>query len=215
MKIQDFETGQGQHQDRVLQWVKNDRMAGSIPAWVSAEKAAKNSIENQLSSAGSNEMPDQFEAALAYQTSAQSETTKDNSFGFRDLIDMVNPLQHIPLLNVAYREITGDEIKPIGKIIGGAVFGGPMGVAGGIVDAVITQETGKDMAGNAIALMKGDMIAPKEGKTGDKTDLASALLEQPPLPMPEKNPIVLAAAQSYERMAFADDRTAGSIAVYA
>lgn len=73
---------------------------------------------------------------------------KTDEFGFLDLLDMVNPLQHLPVVNVVYRAITGDEIKPISQIIGGAVFGGPAGVAGGLVNAVIREETGRDIDGH-------------------------------------------------------------------
>lgn len=72
----------------------------------------------------------------------------DAEFSFFDLLDMVNPLQHVPVLNMAYRAITGDEIKPISQIIGGAVYGGPVGAAGGLMNAVIREETGKDVDGH-------------------------------------------------------------------
>ena len=47
--------------------------------------------------------------------------------------------------------MTGDDIKPIGNIIGGAVFGGPLGAASGLINAIAIEETGKDITGNAMA----------------------------------------------------------------
>src|SRR3546814_5593745 len=47
---------------------------------------------------------------------------------FSDLLDLVNPLQHIPGVAQVYRAVTGDAIKPAVKIVGGALFGGPIGV---------------------------------------------------------------------------------------
>lgn len=73
---------------------------------------------------------------------------KPDSFGFFDLLDMINPLQHVPVVNIAYRAITGDEIKPISQIIGGAVFAGPAGVAAGLINTVIREETGQDINGH-------------------------------------------------------------------
>src|SRR3546814_18549505 len=46
---------------------------------------------------------------------------------FSDLLDLVNPLQHIPGVAQVYRAVTGDAIKPAVKIVGGALFGGPIG----------------------------------------------------------------------------------------
>ena len=71
-----------------------------------------------------------------------------SSFGFFDLLDMINPLQHIPVVSTIYRAVTGDTIKPISNIVGGAVFGGPVGGAMGLVNAVAQHETGEDLLGN-------------------------------------------------------------------
>jgi hypothetical protein len=179
-----------------LSWSTNDRTAGSIPVW-------------------SRKPEHDFAKVLAYQDGARLEnmpTRDERPFGFGDVVDMVNPLQHIPLVNIAYREVTGDEIRPIGKIIGGALFGGPMGVTSGIVDVIVTEETGKDMAGNAIAL-----VLPNEDKNdvaSKSEDFSMALLEQEQLSLPalaKSN----AARRAYERIQFADARTAGTTAYYA
>lgn len=78
----------------------------------------------------------------------------DDKFSFFDFLDMINPLQHIPLVNIAYRAITKDSIKPISEIIGGAVFGGAAGAVGGLINTVVREETGKDIAGNILSLAK-------------------------------------------------------------
>ncbi|MDP6473864.1 MAG: hypothetical protein QF894_03030 [Alphaproteobacteria bacterium] len=33
-----------------------------------------------------------------------------DGFGFDDFLDLINPLQHIPIISTIYREITGDTI---------------------------------------------------------------------------------------------------------
>jgi len=53
----------------------------------------------------------------------------DDGFGFRDVLDLVNPLQHIPVVGNVYRKLTGDEIAPGMRVAGGALFGGPVGAA--------------------------------------------------------------------------------------
>jgi hypothetical protein len=44
------------------------------------------------------------------------------------LLDIINPLQHIPLVSNLYREITGDQISSSARILGGGLFGGPIGL---------------------------------------------------------------------------------------
>ena len=119
--------------------VKNERMAGFITSY--------SNIDNEES----------FDSALSSFAPEKNEGTKiiskEDSFGFFDLIDMINPLQHIPLLNIAYQKITGDTIKPISRIIGGTIFGGPMGAASGLITAAIEDGTGKTPLDNAISLI--------------------------------------------------------------
>jgi len=138
---------------KVLKMVKNERMGGSMPVW---ERAAtpRQSVEERLTSAKTGQDAS-FREALAYNESAAASPHRAQAqeFGFGDLVDMVNPLHHIPVVGHIYRGVTGDEIKPIGNIIGGAVFGGPAGAAGGLVNAVVEKETGRDVAGNAISML--------------------------------------------------------------
>lgn len=51
----------------------------------------------------------------------------EDGLTFRDLLDIVNPLHHVPLLGNVYRRVTGDVIDPAIRIAGGALFGGPIG----------------------------------------------------------------------------------------
>lgn len=141
------------HPGKVLKMVENPRMGGSVPAWVKAETAQDQIAANIAAAKNSDNT---FKTALSYQ---MQEPVKqpDEKFGFYDLLDMVNPLQHIPLVNIAYRKLTGDEIKSPSMVIGGAIFGGPVGAAGGLVNAVIKEETGKDIGDNALALFDGEM----------------------------------------------------------
>lgn len=164
---------------RVLRMVENERTAGSIPSW-SAPRTAQQDIESTIGrSLRQSDSDGGFSAVLAYQEQTENQYIDDHQseeFGFGDLVDMINPLQHIPLLSSLYRELTGDEIKPIGKIIGGAVFGGPAGAAGGLVNVVIEEETGKDITGNALALVKDGPERPAQEMPEKR--LAQAITEE-------------------------------------
>lgn len=76
---------------------------------------------------------------------------EEDSFSFWDFLDIVNPLQHIPIVSDLYRSVTGDEIKAPARIIGGTLFGGFIGFAGSLANAVIEQSSGSDIGGHISA----------------------------------------------------------------
>jgi hypothetical protein len=80
----------------------------------------------------------------------------DDFFGsFADLLDVINPLQHIPGVSNIYQAITGDTISSGAKIAGDALFGGPIGLFASIANAVVAQESGKDIGENLYAAVIG------------------------------------------------------------
>ena len=85
------------------------------------------------------------------------ENAADDEYGFDDVLDVINPLQHLPVIGTIYRKLTGDTIKPISDIIGGGIFGGPVGAVASTVNAIVKNRTGRDVAENAFALAGFDM----------------------------------------------------------
>lgn len=79
----------------------------------------------------------------------------DGEFSFWDFLDVINPLQHIPIVNGIYRELTGDTIKPVMKLAGGTLFGGPLGLALSAMDVSVEGATGKDTGQHVAALVEG------------------------------------------------------------
>ena len=75
-----------------------------------------------------------------------------DGFSFSTILDIVNPLQHIPVISTIYQKLTGDVASPAANIIGGALFGGPIGFAVASADTALKSETGKDMGGHVFAL---------------------------------------------------------------
>ncbi|MEZ5903539.1 MAG: hypothetical protein R3D88_09625 [Alphaproteobacteria bacterium] len=93
--------------------------------------------------------------AMAYTNSKAAITPSphnEDSFQFKDVIDVINPLQHLPLVGMAYRELTGDDIHPMSQIIGGALYGGPVGAVTGTVNAIAKVQTGKDIGEHALEM---------------------------------------------------------------
>ncbi|NNE85595.1 MAG: hypothetical protein HKN28_16650 [Alphaproteobacteria bacterium] len=110
------------------------------------------------------------------ETKAVSFAADGTSF-FENLIDVINPLQHIPGVSTIYRAISGDEIATPAKLIGGALFGGPMGLASAAANLMFEEVSGDDLAGHALALI-GDAV--------DTPELANAVADTaataPPVP---------------------------------
>ena len=70
-----------------------------------------------------------------------------------NLLDIINPLQHIPVVSTIYRAITGDEISAPARLIGSALFGGPVGFASATANMVLEEATGSNLADHALALI--------------------------------------------------------------
>ncbi len=75
----------------------------------------------------------------AAEPSRWSKLFGDDGLSFRDLLDLVNPLQHIPFVGNFYRKLTGDTIDPALRVAGGALFGGPLGALLSVGSLVVEQ----------------------------------------------------------------------------
>jgi hypothetical protein len=64
---------------------------------------------------------------------------------FETLLDIVNPLQHLPVVGTIYRAVTGDTLSSGARLIGDTLFGGPIGLASAAVNLAVQHETGKDV----------------------------------------------------------------------
>ncbi len=81
---------------------------------------------------------------------------QDDDFSFADLIDVINPLQHIPIVSTIYRELTGDRIGHGARFAGGFLFMGPVGALTALANVVMIESSGKDAGEHALALFKDD-----------------------------------------------------------
>lgn len=99
--------------------------------------------------------------------------------GFSDLLDIVNPLQHIPVVSAIYREITGDEINAAARVLGGTLFAGPFGTVASVASVAVEQVSGKDPGAHAIAFLG----------LGGGTDEAVAVAEAKEVPAIEEQQV--------------------------
>lgn len=87
---------------------------------------------------------------------AEPTVAEGEGFGFADLLDIVNPLQHIPGVSTLYRNLTGDEIKAPARILGGFLYGGPVGFATSVANAIAEEAGGRDLGDSMLALVFGE-----------------------------------------------------------
>lgn len=129
----------------------------------------------------------------------------EDGFTFGDLLDIVNPLQHIPGISQLYRELTGDEIAYGPRVMGGALFGGVIGLVAALVNVIVDDETGKDIGEHAVAMLFGgddppgsepgspqgeSMVAVASAETtpmSDAADYAADYTAEAPVPLPAAN----------------------------
>ncbi|MGM0559436.1 MAG: hypothetical protein ACQETX_00020 [Pseudomonadota bacterium] len=114
-----------------------------------------------------------------------------DDLSFWDVLDVVNPLQHIPGVNMAYRAITGDQMEAPARILGGMLYGGPTGFVSAIANSLLEEGTGRDLGETVIAQVFGEDAAPidaggQQYAAGEPVE-RSAAAEQAPAQMTQSN----------------------------
>ena len=75
---------------------------------------------------------------------------------FDHLWDVVNPLQHLPVIGTIYRAATGDRLDPVEKIAGGTLYGGLWGAVSAVAGLAFESLTGKSVEDTVMAWLDGD-----------------------------------------------------------
>ncbi|HEY0420408.1 MAG TPA: hypothetical protein VGC80_12895, partial [Acetobacteraceae bacterium] len=96
----------------------------------------------------------------------------DHEFTFSDALDVINPLQHLPVVSTIYRAVTGDKISSQARILGDTLYGGPVGGILGAINAMIEEVGGKDLGAMVVAALQSPFV--------DKTDPTPATDPQQP-----------------------------------
>jgi hypothetical protein len=126
-----------------IQVASATKLASEPPITVAtANQAAPESPEYK-------EVPHPFYEHETWNPETESEFFGEDGFGLSDLLDVINPLQHIPVISSIYRNLTGDEISAAAKLAGGTLYGGPLGLVSAFVSGVV-----EDAAGTTL----GDVI---------------------------------------------------------
>ncbi|MGX1198157.1 hypothetical protein [Parvibaculum sp. MBR-TMA-1.3b-4.2] len=96
----------------------------------------------------------------ASDSALMSSATQDLDFG--DLLDIANPLQHIPLVSEVYRSLTGDSISDSAQVVGDALYGGPLGLVSGVFSNAIRTAEGTSPGQALVAAMGGETEAAQK-----------------------------------------------------
>lgn len=112
----------------------------------------------------------------------------ESSHGFfHDLLDVINPLQHIPVISTIYRAMTGEHIGTFEKVAGDTLYGGLWGAVSSIADTAFEAVTGKDFGSTVLALFTGShdgtpkavaVATPQPNVSADVAALSKALADK-------------------------------------
>ncbi len=100
-----------------------------------------------------------FETPRVERTAAASQNQHfwgSDGFGFSDILDIVNPLQNLPVVSDIYRKVTGDATSPGSKVAGGALFGGVGGLIAGFFSSTVEQVSGSTPVVQAMNFISGE-----------------------------------------------------------
>lgn len=84
---------------------------------------------------------------------------------FSDVLDILNPLQHIPIINSLYQHLTGDTEGAVADVAGGTLWAGPIGLISSLVDLSMRADGGKSASDRLLSWL---------GLEGDESDTAVA-----------------------------------------
>lgn len=144
-----------------------------------------------------------------------------DGFEFEDVVSIVNPLHHFPVIGTVYRGLTGSDLHPMSQIIGGALYGGPVGAITGTANAITKVQTGKDMGEHALNMIgigtnntNSSAIEAQLAKARDEIEGVTNNKKLPRTASAFANfGEVQQAVQSYQKVSMASGRTAGHIEI--
>jgi hypothetical protein len=93
---------------------------------------------------------------VATAEAAKAESGEEKESFFHHILDIINPLQHLPIIGTIYRAATGERLDPVEKIGGSALYGGLWGAVTAVADVAFEAITGKSVEDTVMAWFKSD-----------------------------------------------------------
>jgi len=136
---------------------------------------------------------------------------------FDDVLDVVNPLQHLPIVGTVYRALTHDQIKTPEKIAGDTLYGGVMGLASSVADFGFEKLTGHNFGDTVMRLFTGHYSddKPTAVASNDKPAAPAAATTTPsPAPIQTASTNETALAQSLTKSGMDSDMAQRALYAY-
>ena len=139
--------------------------------------------------------------------------SSDWDFSFHNLLSILNPLEHLPIVGTIYRAITGSHIGVPERIAGDALYGGLWGAVSGAADAAFEAITGKDFGATVLALFTGSHknVAVARNKTAVTPAKLAALSQDS---APDATPDVMALQASLSQKGIDSDLARRAMTAY-
>jgi hypothetical protein len=119
--------------------------------------------------------------------------SKDEGF-LHHLWDIVNPLQHLPVIGTIYRAATGEHIGAVEKIAGDTLYGGLWGAVSSVAEVAFEGVTGKSPEDTVMAWLKGDSSTQVAKVQASNMQFAQASLPSSDTPaLPSESQLVASA----------------------
>lgn len=95
----------------------------------------------------------------------------------KEVLSGLNPLHHIPFVSQLYESAQAQPNTPavsVGKLIGGALIGGPIGFLASLANVIYEQQTGSTMLAAATSTLKGERpVQVAQARTTGPVELPS------------------------------------------
>jgi hypothetical protein len=132
-----------------------DAVQAASATMVASERPVAVATGNQVAPE-SKEVPHPFFENETWNPEVESGFFGEDGFGLGDLLDVINPLQHIPVISSIYRNLTGDEISAAAKLAGGTLYGGPIGLVSAFVSGVVEDAAGTTLGDVIVAAFSNE-----------------------------------------------------------
>jgi len=150
--------------------------------------------------------------------------SSDWDFSFHNLLDIINPLEHLPIIGTIYRAITHTHIGIPERIAGDALYGGLWGAVSGVADAAFEAITGKDFGSTVLALFTGHhhntAVAANTANNANAANIdigavtVTAAKQLPISQSPADSPDIVALEASMSRNGIDNDLAQRALAAY-
>lgn len=137
-------------------------LTGAIGPLLSASAEASTEAETTAQTLAGSTATESGEEALP--SSPRTLFDDGNNASWSDLVDVVNPLQHLPMVDVLYQKMTGDEQGYLAQVAGGTLYGGALGAALSLAGASFDMVTGKSPLEYTSDLFAGEGSLDSIGK---------------------------------------------------